>query len=153
MRIAVVILLALGFAAPAAGQNKHAVADLGWMAGCWVIPGDDPASFVTEQWTKPLGMMLAMNRTVREGRVTAFEFLRIAEEAGDIYYMARPSSQSHETPFKLTRLEGTTVLFEKPDHDFPTRIAYTRVADTLTARVENDEGGFSQVFVREECGR
>jgi len=152
MRLSALLTLCLVSAPASAQPSKATVADLGWMSGCWLMAGEDSTSYMSEHWTRPLGMMLGTNRTIRNGSVKAFEFLRIEEREGEVYYVARPSSAEQETPFKLTPLEGQRAVFENLDHDFPKRLVYSLSADdVLTARVENDESGFELVFRKVGC--
>ncbi|HUF08480.1 MAG TPA: DUF6265 family protein [Rhodothermales bacterium] len=152
MRLSATLAICLVSSAAAAGQSKSTVADLGWMSGCWTTDGEEGDSYMSEQWTKPLGMMLGTNRTVREGSVGAYEFLKIEEREGEIYYVARPSGAIDETPFKLTNLTDSTATFENPEHDFPKKLVYSLSADgVLTARVEGDDGGFNLEFRPTSC--
>jgi hypothetical protein len=144
MKIFLSIVLVLSCSLFVFGQEtkKSSVEDLGWISGCWQKKGKTEGSFTSEHWTKPAGMMLAVARTVKQGRVSAFEYLRIIEKDSDIYYVAKPSSAKTETAFKLTSLKGKRAVFENPAHDFPTRIIYSLVNEkTLAVRVEADKNG------------
>ena len=73
--------------------------------------------------------MLGLNRTVsKDGKRVAFEFLRIEQRADGPVYLASPSGKP-ATPFRLTAIDGTSAVFENPEHDFPRSIRYTRQAD------------------------
>lgn len=119
---------------------EREVAQLGWMAGCWTRALPDGVN--EEQWMRPLGgSLLGMSRTVRGGRTSEFEFLRIAEVDGALAYVARPSGQA-EAIFRMTSLTEREVVFENPRHDFPQRIIYRRNGDAaLTARIEGTMNG------------
>ncbi|HUF10670.1 MAG TPA: DUF6265 family protein, partial [Rhodothermales bacterium] len=97
MRLSATLAICLVSSAAAAGQSNSTVADLAWMSGCWMTDDEEGSSYMSEQWTKPLGMMLGTNRTVRDGSVKAYEFLKIEEREGEIYYVARPSGAIDET--------------------------------------------------------
>src|SRR2546428_416554 len=82
-----------------------------------------------EQWTKPAGgSMLGMGRAVANAKMVEFEFMRIHEDKGEIFYSARPSGQP-EASFKLVSLNGQAATFENPQHDFPQRIVYRKQPD------------------------
>ena len=120
------------------------VAPLTWFAGCW--QGASTTASYEEQWMKPAGgMLLGMSRTVRNGRVVAHEFLRIAERDGKIFYDANPSGQTPAS-FALTRISATEAVFEDLTHDFPQRIIYRKTATGLDARVESADSKKGQDF-------
>jgi len=88
------------------------------------------------------GLLLGMSRSVRDGKVREYEFLRIDRDStGKLRYVAQPSGQAEAT-FMLKSLTEDTVVFENPRHDFPQRILYKRVdKDTLVARIEGSVEG------------
>lgn len=116
---------------------------LDWMSGTWRrVQGDE----ITEEiWSVPEGdIMLGMNRTVVAGETQLFEYLRIqiVEGLGAVYFaspMGRPA-----TAFPLVRVGQQEVVFEDRDHDFPIRIFYRRVGDTLIAGIEGNVDGQPQ---------
>lgn len=133
------ILLFLLVANTALAQDPAGWTSFSWLAGCWAGTGKTDYS---EQWMAPAGgIMLGMSRTVREGKATGFEFLRIVQEGGKFCYIARPSDQS-ETRFELVKSGALEMVFENPKHDFPQRIVYRLQADgTLLARIEGKQDG------------
>jgi hypothetical protein len=126
---------------PASAQENTGVIldDFAWLAGCWQ---GGSTRVMEEQWMKPSGgTMIGMNRTVRDGRTVAYEYLQIREKEGAIYYVAVPSGQK-ETWFKLVRHSTTELVFENSEHDFPQRIIYRGGADgSLLARIEGVSKG------------
>jgi hypothetical protein len=113
---------------------------LGWMAGCWRL--ETSSRVVDEQWMAPSGGgMLGMSRTVAKGRVAEHEFVQIREEAGQLVYIAQPSSQA-QARFVAMTIGAQDVVFENLQHDFPQRIIYRRAADGgLHARIEGERNG------------
>lgn len=125
--------------ANAANLNADAIGQLGWLSGCWAAPGAEAGS--GEQWMTPAGgTLLGMSRTVKGGKSTAWEFLQIREVDGQLAYVAKPHNQP-EAAFKLVTLEGSSAIFENPQHDFPQRIIYKRDGDKLQARIEGTMNG------------
>jgi hypothetical protein len=117
------------------------IGELHWLAGCWVSDGGESGS--GELWTIPAGgSMLGVNRTVRGGRTTAFEFMRITEtEHGELLFIASPSGQE-TTVFVLLSIADDEVVFENPDHDFPQRVIYRRESPgRLLGRIEGEING------------
>jgi hypothetical protein len=100
------------------------------------------------------GAMLAVSRTVKGDRMTAFEFLRIVERDGGLVYVAQPGGRP-PTEFVLTAIGADSATFENPAHDFPKRIRYAKRADgSLEASVSDGKGkGETLVFRRAPPGR
>ncbi|WP_419317309.1 DUF6265 family protein [Caulobacter sp. ErkDOM-E] len=117
------------------------ISRLSWMTGCWMQVRSNGR--VDEQWMAPGGgMMLGMSRTLKDGKVREFEFLRIAPGLdGKLVFNAKPSGQP-EAAFPLKEITDDTVVFEDAAHDFPQRILYKRVdARTIIGRIEGQIGG------------
>jgi hypothetical protein len=124
-------MLLLVFPLMAAGPE---VATLGWMSGCWALERNGVK--VEEHWSKPAGeVMLGYSRTMRPGRPTFYEQLRIELREGVVSYVPIVGKQG-PIVFGLKRSEDNEVVFENPMHDYPQRIAYARVGDELRARTE-----------------
>ena len=124
---------------PHAAAQSQSVNQLDWLAGCWSMTRGE--SVVEEHWMKPAGgTMLGMSRTVRAGNTSEYEFLQIRDLNGTLTYVARPSGQA-EAAFTLRTVNGSEVIFENPEHDFPQRIIYRRTADGISARVEGTRNG------------
>lgn len=145
-RAAVALFAAILFAVTnAAGQAAAAKADvqsLSWIAGCWVIDDKARGRQMTEQWMKPAGgMMVGMARTVRNGKAVSWEYTRLIEKDGDVFYVAKPSQNTSETLFKLVRSSAAEAVFENPEHDFPQRIIYRLDGKKLNARIEGTNNG------------
>jgi hypothetical protein len=141
-------------AAPsAASQGARAtIANVSWLAGVWA--GTLGSSDIEERWTPPAGgSMLAISRTIRAGVMNAFEFLCIVEREGGLVYTAMPNGRQPATDFTLTKVEGGSVTFENPAHDFPKMIRYTRRADgSLEAVISGDatQKPISYVFKKQQ---
>ena len=132
------------------------VEDLAWIAGCWEIKDAAKQLTIVEQWMAPdAGAMLGMSRTVRRGKMTGYEFLRIVRDDVSVKYVSRPSENNTDTDFRLVKSSANEVVFENPQHDFPQRIIYRRDGDKLTARIEGPSGGKTRgidfPYVRVPC--
>ena len=119
---------------------------LEWMAGCWEMATE--RSTTTERWSDAAGgVLLGSSKTMREGRVAAWELLRI-QGAGDgsWQYWAYPSGQT-PTTFAATSANADSVTFENPEHDFPQSITYRRRPDSLVASIQGESSsGYRQIF-------
>lgn len=132
------------------------ISALKWMAGCWGHDFNDTGS--VEEWMAPAGgLMLGMNRTIRAGKVVAFEYLRIVEdEDGWTGLIALPSGQE-KARFKLVSMSANEVVFENPEHDFPQRIIYRLDSEgNLHGRIEGTIDGAVRVadfpMTKTKCG-
>jgi hypothetical protein len=140
-------------AAPAPGAAlavqpaKATIGQVAWIGGTWT--GTQGSSSIEERWTPPAGgSMLAISRTLRDGVMSAFEFLCIVERDGGLVYTAMPNARTPATDFTLTRIDESSATFENPAHDFPKIIRYTRKADgSLEAVVSGAGGEKPQTFV------
>ena len=141
--------LLLTLSAPGWGQSpprRATLADVAWISGNWV--GGAGALSIEERWTPAAGgAMLGVSRTIKQGRMVAFEFLRIVERAGTVVYIAQPNGVQ-PTEFTLTALDASSATFENPAHDYPKVIRYTKQTDgTLEARISAENGQRPQTFV------
>ena len=132
-------MLALILAAQLSGPPA-AIDQMAWLTGCWIHV--KPNGVVEELWTGPGGgVMLGLGRTVRDGQLREYEFVRIVEADGSLAYVAEPSGQARAT-FPLKSLTADEAVFEDPAHDFPQRVIYRRLGpDAVTGRIEGQIGG------------
>ena len=122
--------------------NDPALNKLAWMVGAWA--GEMGGAQIEEFWTQPNGgTMMGVNRTVRQSRTVAFEYLRIEKRPEGIYYLASPNGRHPPTPFKLIEVTDRKVVFENPEHDYPQRVIYWRKDDKLYGRIEGQRAGQS----------
>jgi hypothetical protein len=117
------------------------LAELQWLSGCWQEEGAEPGT--GEHWTTAAGgILLGTSRTVRSGRLVAFEFMQIrVVDEGRIAFMAQPSGNA-PTTFFVKSINASRVVFENAKHDFPQRVTYMRTAEgDLHAKVEGEVDG------------
>jgi len=147
-----VVMVIVVTAAGAPGQTARATAtikDVAWLEGTWVSASGQRT--VEERWTPPAGgVMFAVSRTLAGDRLAEFEYLRIVERGGGLYYVAQPNGQP-PTEFAATQVGPSSVRFENPQHDFPKMIRYEKRPDgTLQAAISGASGQreMSWVFAR-----
>ena len=123
------------------------ISELAWISGDWQTSAGGRLQ-IEEHWMAPAGgSMIGMGRTISGGHTIEFEYLRIEERDGQIYYVASPKGRCPGTDFKLTRLSGQEALFENPEHDFPKRITYRKNSDgSLTASIDGGTGTKAMTF-------
>lgn len=121
-----------------------ALAELAWMAGHWGSEADGTRT--EEVWLDPAGgIMPGLNRSVRAGR-TDFEYLRIEQRDDLLVYVASPGGGG-TTEFPLKQLGPRSVVFENPEHDFPSAIRYELTPEgKLHVRASGDPGSGERVL-------
>jgi len=134
----IAVLLSVGVAltgfSPVFAQAPSSIDRVAWLHGCWQTSGS-PA-FVEEQWMAPRGgTMIAMGRTVRDGKTTEYELVVLREQDGRLAYEAHPSGQPPAV-FLSREITDKSVVFENAEHDFPQRVGYRRSESGLAAWIE-----------------
>lgn len=112
-----------------------------WLAGIWEMQRD--GRVVEEHWSTPSeNGLIGMSRTVKDGRTTEFEFLRIEKRGEDCFYVPQPNGRP-PVSFRLVSSSGGRFVFENTSgEDRVSRIEYRRVSDdSLAARVEGAQDG------------
>jgi hypothetical protein len=139
-------------AAPPMPKTQGTMAQVAWISGVWIgtmgssMTGNQT---IEERWTPSAGgSMLAVSRTLRDGLMSAFEFLCIVERDGGLVYTAMPNGRTPPTDFTLTKIDDSSATFENPAHDYPKMIRYTKRPDGSLEAVISAEGGQkAQTFV------
>jgi hypothetical protein len=139
-------------AGPAPAKAKASMSDVAWISGIW--SGSSKTTTFEERWTPSAGgSMIGVSRTLRDGLMSAFEFLCIVERDGSLVYQAMPHGRMPATDFTLTKIDADSALFENPTHDFPTMIRYSRRPDGSLEAVVSGPGGqkpLTYVFKRQD---
>ena len=120
-------------------QPAPNVKALDWMVGCWTTRAGERTSW--ESWTKASDdVMLGMSYSLRAGKVTEFEFLRVEVRQGKLVYLAQPNGNP-VTAFELVPGgNAREAVFANPTHDFPKRVAYRATPTGLLAWIDGGEG-------------
>jgi hypothetical protein len=125
-----------------------------WLQGCWVQTTQTGS--VEESWTTAKGgSMIGVGRTIRDGKMTAYEMILLREQGDRLAYQAHPSGQP-STTFLSTRISPSELVFENPAHDFPQEVGYRLVGDTLLAWIRGTQNGKERrvefPYTRARCG-
>lgn len=129
-------------------QSKNKVADnrlfqLSWMVGNWI--DEDGTDLSEERWTPSAGgTMFGINRTIINGEIVNFEYMRIQLTPKGIVYFASPRGKYPPTPFGLTKFTRQSAVFYNGDKESPMRIFYRREGNTLYGRIEGEIDGQMQ---------
>lgn len=123
--------------------------ELAWMAGQW--ESRSGGSRISEVWTRVSKLSfegLGEVRTVPGDDLKTREALRLVSMSGHLYYIAKVAHNPLPVAFALTECGKHSAVFENPDHDFPTRIAYQLTdAGQMVVDVQGPDGkGFSIRF-------
>jgi hypothetical protein len=153
-----VLLVGLLSVASVIGQGasefkKATIEDFAFMKGCWAIERPERKLRIEEQWMAPAGgTMIGMSRTVRDGKTTGWEFMRVEVGDAGASFVSKPRENKEETVFKFASAPSESgssngsryAAFENPQHDFPQRVIYrSDKPDTLSARIEGTQNGKS----------
>jgi hypothetical protein len=134
----IVVMTWMAMAGPGGSTTAQSAAALpGWIAGCW--SGTRGAERFTERWAAAdAATLMGVAHTVKDGRLSAFEFLRIVVRGDRLVYIAQPNG-APPTEFAAAPADQTpaAITFANPQHDFPKRVGYQQTAAKgLTAWIE-----------------
>jgi len=98
------------------------------------------------------GEAIGMSRTVEGGRMTSYEFMRIADIEGKVQLFAQPGG---EPPTAFARTDGGKdwIRFENKQHDYPQRIEYRKTASGLHAEIGGPGAGDKEEVIPYEYQR
>jgi hypothetical protein len=153
MTVAGPTLMLVTTLAAAALQAPAASALPTWMVGCWA--GEQGGERFNERWiAADSTTLLAVSHTVKAGKMTAFEFIRVVMKDGKPVYVAQPRGVP-PTEFVATSQSRERIVFENPAHDFPKRVIYERAGtDRLTASIDGGTTGGQRIeyaMARQRC--
>lgn len=130
-------LAALAVALPAAATSPNTALPE-WLTGRWCTV-EGARGQTCEQWLPAAGgMMLGVSQTVRGGKTSEFEFMRIAVDGNTAVYLAQPGGKPAVAFRAVAGGEGVT--FVNTAHDYPQRIHYRVKGDALTAEISLADG-------------
>ena len=112
-----------------------------WLAGCWQLERENGGAY-EEQWMPITNDgTIGTAREVKNGLTLSYEFQRIElRKDGSAVYFAQPSGQDM-TGFRMTAHAPGSLVFENPEHDWPSRIEYQLVdVNAIVARVSGPQG-------------
>ncbi len=121
------------------------IEDLAWLAGTWQCEIWD--GIFEEHWLAPKGgTMQGVGRHLHNGKTAFMEFMSIEPHNGvlTMYIIVGSPSHGHNNPvpFRLTQNTNDVAVFENPEHDFPSKIAYKRIsADRIECVINGVRSG------------
>ena len=106
-----------------------------WFLGEW--GNVTPEGELTERWKQE-------NDSVYLGDTVFAETVRLEEASGKLTYTVTVPGQNNgqPVPFKMTSATDSQLVFENPQHDFPSKIVYNKItADSIMAEISGMEKG------------
>lgn len=126
--------------------SKKAVSFIGaasWLEGRW--ENRSPEGDLSEIWKRENDSLMKGEAYFVTGKDTVFgEHVDLLQRNGELFYIVTTRGQNGEQPVEFKRTSGTEtqMIFENPQHDYPTKIVYERVAeDSLVATISGVEEG------------
>jgi len=127
-------------------SSAHAE-NVDWLVGCW----ESFENYSKEVWVRnPDGSLLGFSASVESNEIAFYELLYIREVGGTLTYTAHPAGQNSAT-FLASVIDGQSVVFENPLHDYPQRISYRLEGLNLTAVISLMNGERKLSFTQERC--
>lgn len=124
---------------------SHTVAleQANWFLGIW--QNTAPDGVFTESWEqKNDSLYEGISTVVNQKDTVFFEKINLQKINNDWKYIVSVKNQNNEQPvsFKLTSVNPTQLVFENPQHDFPTKITYTQInKDSIVAEISGKIAG------------
>ncbi len=128
-----------------AGDAKYTpkkLMDAEWILGNWEDK-DDKGSTV-ENWTKKTDSSFVGESIVMEGKDVVFrEDIQLIQRKDSLFYMVTIAEENDGKPvsFYATKATASQLVFENPKHDFPKKIAYSKINnDSIVASIYGSVG-------------
>lgn len=130
--------------AKTAAKTESKLKPLSWMLGDWAM--EYPDGLLTETWTMGNDSVWEGRSSFisKEGRNMMTENIQLIARGSKVVYLPTVSNQNDGKPvsFEATLVSDSLAVFENPAHDFPQRIIYRHLADSiLEARIEGVDSG------------
>lgn len=120
------------------------IAKAGWFLGEW--GNSSKEGELTERWKKENDSVYhGESYFVVGGKDTVFaEHVKLEDANGKLAYIVTVPGQNNGQPvrFEMTSANESQIIFENPQHDFPSKIIYNKVgSDSLVAEISGTEKG------------
>ncbi|MBL7791534.1 MAG: hypothetical protein JNK77_04360 [Saprospiraceae bacterium] len=108
-----------------------------WLVGSWKFNSKEGVIF--ENWRLAADTLLSgESGYLSEQDTVVSEHISLVKRGEDIFYIPIVYGQNEDKPtlFKLTSNKNNILVFENPQHDFPTKITYSMVTpDSMVAEI------------------
>ena len=137
MKKSIFILLAILIICSCAILSKSPIKKSEWLIGTW--ENKTSKGSIYEAWKRDGKNTFSGKSYILKGQDTVlFETISLVQEADGFFYIPNVKNQNNNQPvrFALQKITKTVMVFENPDHDFPSIISYTKInADSLLAEI------------------
>lgn len=153
LKVVSLMLLCLVFQPALQAKTCDRVESLTWLLGNWTA--ENNRLKINETWNRVSDRTFEGSGTTyskAENKIVSSETLRLVEMSGEVFYLAKVTSNDLPVAFKLTSCSGKTAIFENSLHDFPKTISYQLNKNnniTVLVSGDNDEG-FSMEYISEK---
>lgn len=114
-----------------------------WLSGNWLMENEE--GITTEHWVIKNDSTMKGKSAFRIGKDTiSSEEMVLQQRQGVISFhpLVMGQNQNKAVMFTMIEMTDSSIVFENAGHDFPQRIAYTRVRkDSLFAEISGKQGG------------
>jgi hypothetical protein len=128
--------------APEKEQERSRLEKADWLLGSWENSSEQGT--MTETWMKDHANAYSAKTYLVIGKDTVFRELSKLEETGsNLQCVISIEGENDEEPvvFKMTKQEEQLMIFENPEHDFPTAIRYEHKGDSVIAEISGMQNG------------
>jgi len=144
---ALLLVGAVGYGQPKQNPEFN---KLKWLTGTWIRTGLKAGQTGTETWSVTSATKLTgKGITMRGADTTVVEKLSLIVMDNDIFYVADVTGNPKPVFFKMTSITADSFVCENPQHDFPKKIAYTRVDGGIHATISGDGKSVDYNFVKD----
>ncbi|GAW97988.1 MULTISPECIES: DUF6265 family protein [Colwellia] len=153
LKIISFLLLCLVFQPTVQAKTCGTIESLTWLLGNW--NSENSKLKINESWKRISAKTFegsGYTHSIEKNKIVSSETLRLVEMSGEVFYVAKVSSNDLPVAFKLTSCTAKTAIFENSLHDFPKKISYQlNKENNITVFVSGENGkGFSIKFIRED---
>lgn len=130
-------------------EKYDQIKEFDWLVGHW--EGHSSKNESTEVWEKQNDSTFTGYAYVvsPEKDTLMYENMVLDQRRDSLHLVVSVKNQNDDNPvaFTLTGFAANKYIFENPDHDFPTRIIYNKIAeDSLLAEVSGQENGKTTIL-------
>jgi hypothetical protein len=147
---ALLLLISCGYAVAPQRADVASIDSLQWLVGEWVSEGKRNITY--ESWQNGVGGLdgIGRSKSRESGEIKVTETLQLITKDNEILYVPTVAHNPGPVAFRLMQQVGDRFVFENPEHDFPKRIVYERIApDQMRVTVSGDDAaGFAIEFRR-----
>lgn len=130
--------------------QSPSIKDLDWLTGRWTAIKNKPGKLRTERWEYLGSGRMEGYGTVKQGTDTTFhETMQIEDRDGILYFIAEVPENKTPVLFKITKTSPDGFDCENPLHDFPKKIIYRKISDTLNVNISGNGNSVDFVFRKE----